>query len=66
MLQVDPYARIRVSDIINHPWLRDKVPLYAKIFVGYSSVEAGEFTLEESVYKEVKNMVVGEGQDIND
>jgi hypothetical protein len=46
MLQVDPYARIRVTDIINHPWLRDKVPLYSKIFVGYASDEVCEFSLE--------------------
>jgi serine/threonine protein kinase len=28
MLQVDPYKRIRMHEIMNHPWLKVSVPLY--------------------------------------
>ena len=31
MLQVDPYQRIRINDIYNHPWLRNHTPLYTHI-----------------------------------
>lgn len=31
MLQVDPYKRIRMHEILNHPWMRISVPLYAHL-----------------------------------
>jgi hypothetical protein len=31
MLQVDPYRRIRIHEIRNHPWIRPYLPLYARL-----------------------------------
>ena len=36
MLQVDPYKRIRIHEIKNHPWVRSTVQLYAKVPRCYS------------------------------
>lgn len=46
MLQVDPYKRIRIYEIVNHPWLRTHVPLYARIPLSFSLEKEETFELD--------------------
>jgi hypothetical protein len=56
MLQVDPYKRIRMHDIMNHPWLRVEVPIYAHMSNAIFLEREVQFEIDEGVYSEVKAM----------
>lgn len=56
MLQVDPYKRIRIHEIITHPWIRSKVPLYARVPRSYALEKEENFEIDEEVFGRVKRM----------
>lgn len=56
MLQVDPYHRIRINDIENHPWLRRHVPLYTKIPNFNYRPKDETFELDEEIFNTVRCM----------
>lgn len=43
MLQVDPSKRITVYEIKNHPWIRQRIPLYAHVSAACSSKQEPGF-----------------------
>ena len=56
MLQVDPYKRIRMHDIINHPWLKISVPIYANMPNAIVIKCEDQFEIDQQIYSEVKAM----------
>ena len=56
MLQVDPYQRIRINHIHNHPWLREHAPLYAHIPTFNYRHPEDHFELDQSIFDSVRKM----------
>jgi serine/threonine protein kinase len=66
MLQVDPYRRIRIHEIMTHPWVRSKVPLYARVPRCYALEKEDNFEIDEEVYGRVRKMGFANLTDAND
>lgn len=56
MLQVDPYKRIRIHEIMNHPWIRVSVPLYAHLPSFITPSRDDHFEIDHEIYDKVKGM----------
>lgn len=56
MLQVNPYHRIRMHDVLNHPWMRHSIPIYVYLpsFIHPSRDEP--FEVDPEIYQKVKGM----------
>jgi hypothetical protein len=56
MLQPNPCKRLRISEIKNHPWLRKKLPIYAKLPYFTDHLTEKEFELDEDVLDQVREL----------
>ena len=55
MLQVNPAKRITVNEIKNHPWIREKVPLYAHVPSAYTVQQDPPFRPNKEAITTVMN-----------
>ena len=50
MLQVDPFKRIRIHEIKNHPWIRPYVPIYSRIPLVYQTEKPHCRSIDKSIF----------------
>jgi hypothetical protein len=55
MITVNPCERLRIKEIKNHPWLRNKIPIYSKLITLAPTALEHAFLLDNSILNQVRS-----------